>query len=121
MLEQEDNIFVSKDAEEYEEYTRYLKQKHQIVEFMDVVKRYQYRKQQEYENFQKQKETQEELYQKQRIVFSQITEKRQKIKDVKEEIKELIVQGKENKAEQRAIKKNMIRSKRNCRNYIKRN
>lgn len=38
MLEQEDNIFVSKDAEEYEEYTRYLKQKHQIVEFMDVVK-----------------------------------------------------------------------------------
>ena len=28
---------------------------------MDVVKRYQYRKQQEYENFQKQKETQEEL------------------------------------------------------------
>ena len=36
---------------------------------MDVVKRYQYRKQQEYENFQKQKETQEELYQKQRIVF----------------------------------------------------
>ena len=105
LLEQEDNIFVSKDAEEYEEYTRYLKQKHQIVEFMDVVKRYQYRKQQEYENFQKQKETQEELYQKQRIVFSQITEKRQKIKDVKEEIKELIVQGKENKAEQRAIKK----------------
>ena len=79
LLEQEDNIFVSKDAEEYEEYTRYLKQKHQIVEFMDVVKRYQYRKQQEYENFQKQKETQEELYQKQRIVFSQITEKRQKI------------------------------------------
>ena len=60
LLEQEDNIFVSKDAEEYEEYTRYLKQKHQIVEFMDVVKRYQYRKQQEYENFQKQKETQEE-------------------------------------------------------------
>ena len=55
LLEQEDNIFVSKDAEEYEEYTRYLKQKHQIVEFMDVVKRYQYRKQQEYENFQKQK------------------------------------------------------------------
>ena len=105
LLEQEDNIFVSKDAEEYEEYTRYLKQKHQIVEFMDVVKRYQYRKQQEYENFQKQKETQEELYQKQRIVFSQITEKRQKIKDVKEEIKELIVQGKENKAEQRTIKK----------------
>ena len=105
LLEQEDNIFVSKDAEEYEEYTRYLKQKHQIVEFMDVVKRYQYRKQQEYENFQKQKETQEELYQKQRIVFSQITEKRQKIKDIKEEIKELIVQGKENKAEQRAIKK----------------
>ena len=105
LLEQEDNIFVSKDAEEYEEYTRYLKQKHQIVEFMDVVKRYQYRKQQEYENFQKQKETQEELYQKQRIVFSQITEKRQKIKDVKEEIKELIVQEKENKAEQRAIKK----------------
>ncbi len=78
LLEQEDNIFVSKDAEEYEEYTRYLKQKHQIVEFMDVVKRYQDRKQQEYENFQKQKETQEELYQKQRIVFSQITEKRQK-------------------------------------------
>ena len=72
-------LFVSKDAEEYEEYTQYLKQKHQIVEFMDVVKRYQYRKQQEYENFQKQKETQEELYQKQRIVFSQITEKRQKI------------------------------------------
>ena len=72
---------------------------------MDVVKRYQYRKQQEYENFQKQKETQEELYQKQRIVFSQITEKRQKIKDIKEEIKELIVQEKENKAEQRAIKK----------------
>ena len=105
LLEQEDNIFVSKDAEEYEEYTRYLKQKHQIVEFMDVVKRYQYRKQQEYENFQKQKETQEELYQKQRIVFSQITEKRQKIKDIKEEIKELIVQEKENKAEQRAIKK----------------
>ena len=105
LLEQEDNIFVSKDAEEYEEYTRYLKQKHQIVEFMDVVKRYQYRKQQEYENFQKQKETQEELYQKQRIVFSQITEKRQKIKDVKEEIKELIVQEKENKAEQRTIKK----------------
>ena len=105
LLEQEDNIFVSKDAEEYEEYTRYLKQKHQIVEFMDVVKRYQYRKQQEYENFQKQKETQEELYQKQRIVFSQITEKRQKIKDIKEEIKELIVQEKENKAEQRAIRK----------------
>ena len=105
LLEQEDNIFVSKDAEEYEEYTRYLKQKHQIVEFMDVVKRYQYRKQQEYENFQKQKETQEELYQKQRIVFSQITEKRQKIKDIKEEIKELIVQEKENKAEQRTIKK----------------
>ena len=105
LLEQEDNIFVSKDAEEYEEYTRYLKKKHQIVEFMDVVKRYQYRKQQEYENFQKQKETQEELYQKQRIVFSQITEKRQKIKDIKEEIKELIVQEKENKAEQRAIKK----------------
>ena len=105
LLEQEDNIFVSKDAEEYEEYTRYLKQKHQIVEFMDVVKRYQYRKQQEYENFQKQKETQEELYQKQRIVFSQIMEKRQKIKDIKEEIKELIVQEKENKAEQRAIKK----------------
>ena len=105
LLEQEDNIFVSKDAEEYEEYTQYLKQKHQIVEFMDVVKRYQYRKQQEYENFQKQKETQEELYQKQRIVFSQITEKRQKIKDIKEEIKELIVQEKENKAEQRTIKK----------------
>ena len=105
LLEQEDNIFVSKDAEEYEEYTRYLKQKHQIVEFMDVVKRYQYRKQQEYENFQKQKETQEELYQKQRIVFSQITEKRQKIKYIKEEIKELIVQEKENKAEQRTIKK----------------
>ena len=39
------------------------------------------------------------------IVFSQITEKRQKIKDIKEEIKELIVQEKENKAEQRAIKK----------------
>ena len=36
MLEQEDNIFVSKDAEEYEEYTRYLKQKHQIVEFTDA-------------------------------------------------------------------------------------
>ena len=70
LLEQEDNIFVSKDAEEYEEYTRYL-----------------------------------ELYQKQRIVFSQITEKRQKIKDIKEEIKELIVQEKENKAEQRAIRK----------------
>ena len=105
LLEQEDNIFVSKDAEENEEYTRYLKQNQQIVEFMDVVNRYQYRKQQEYENFQKQKETQEELYQKQRIVFSQITEKRQKIKDIKEEIKELIVQEKENKAEQRAIKK----------------
>mgnify|MGYP007100774644 FL=1 len=39
LLEQEDNIFVSKDAEEYEEYTQYLKQKHQIVEFMDVVKK----------------------------------------------------------------------------------
>ena len=65
---------------------------------MDVVKRYQYRKQQEYENFQKQKETQEELHQKQRIVFSQITAKRQKIKDIKEEIKELIVQEKENEA-----------------------
>ena len=105
LLEQEDNIFVSKDAEEYEEYTRYLKQKHQIVEFMNVVKRYQYRKQQQYENFQKQKETQEELFQKQQIVFSQITEKRQKIKDIKEEIKELIAQEKENKAEQRTIKK----------------
>ena len=105
LLEQEDNIFVSKDAEEYEEYTRYLKQKHQIVEFMNVVKRYQYRKQQEYENFQKQKETQEELFQKQQIVFSQITEKRQKVKDIKEEIKELIAQEKENKAEQRTIKK----------------
>ena len=78
---------------------------------MDVVKRYQYRKQQEYENFQKQKETQEETISEATDCFSQITEKRQKIKDVKEEIKELIVQEKENKAEQRAIKKNMIRSK----------
>ena len=39
---------------------------------MDVVKRYQYRKQQEYENFQKQKETQEELYQKQRCLFMRL-------------------------------------------------
>ena len=106
LLEQEDNIFVSKDAEEYEEYTRYLKQKHQIVEFMDVVKRYQYRKQQEYENFQKLKRKHKKNYIRSNgLVFSQITEKRQKIKDVKEEIKELIVQGKENKAEQRTIKK----------------
>ncbi len=88
---------------------------------MDVVKRYQYRKQQEYENFQKQKKHKKNYIRSNGLFFSQITEKRQKIKDIKEEIKELIVQEKENKAEQRAIKKNMIRSKRNCRNYIKRN
>ena len=59
-----------KDAEEYEEYTLVLNKSIKLSS-EDVVKRYQYRKQQEYENFQKQKETQEELYQKQRIVFSQ--------------------------------------------------
>ena len=69
---------------------------------MNVVKRYQYRKQQEYENFQKQKETQRRTnFKSNRIVFSQVTEKRQKVKDIKEEIKELIAQEKENKAEQR--------------------
>lgn len=105
LLDQEDNIFVSKDAEEYEEYTQYLKQKHQIAEFMDVVKKYQQRKQQEYTDYQKQKETQEGIYQEQQLIFSQMTEKSQKIKDVKEEIKELKAQEKENKAKKRTIKK----------------
>lgn len=105
LLDQEDNIFVSKDSIEYETYTKYLKQKHQIVEFIDVVKKYQKRKQEEYEDFQKEKEMQEEIWRQQQLIFSQMTEKSQKIKDVKEEIKELVVQEKENKAKQRMIKK----------------
>lgn len=105
LLDQEDNISVSKDAVEYEEYIQYLKQKHQIVEFMDVVKKYQQRKQLEYDEFQQQKKTQEEIFQEYRLIFSQMTEKKQKIKDIKEEIKELAIKEKENRTKQRMIKK----------------
>ncbi|MFR9099241.1 MAG: hypothetical protein ACLVI9_05590 [Anaerostipes hadrus] len=50
MLEQEESIHISKDEPEYEPYKEYLKQQHQILEFLDVVKKYQDRKQKEYKD-----------------------------------------------------------------------
>ncbi|MFR7383590.1 MAG: hypothetical protein ACLUTO_03415 [Anaerostipes sp.] len=55
LLEQEESIHISKDEPEYEPYKEYLKQQHQILEFLDVVKKYQDRKQKEYKDLKEQK------------------------------------------------------------------
>lgn len=105
LLEQEESIYVAKDEPEYEAYKEYLKQKHQIPEFLDVVKEHQDRKQKEYEILKEQKETAEQAFKEQQIVYSKMNDKTQEVKKVKSLIKELLEDEKEVKRQQRIIKK----------------
>lgn len=103
LLEQEDNIYISKEAEEYEEYKKYLKQKHQIKEFMDVIKKHQERQSKEYEQRLKQKQEKEISWQQQNIIFSQIQNKMQEIKMTKLQMKQLEEEKKEIKQRHQLI------------------
>lgn len=104
LLEQEENILISKDEEEYEAYERYYKQKHQIKEFMDTIKDYQKRKIKIYDDKGEQKKQLEEDYQKEQFLFLQMQNKTKEIKEIKVLIKELSDQEKEIRKEKRNIK-----------------
>lgn len=105
LLEQEENIQIKKDEEEFEEYERYLKQEHQIAEFMDVVKGHQEKQEQEYEELLKQKEEEEKIWQQEWIVYSQMMDKSKEIKETKIWIKELLEEEKQLREKQKLIKK----------------
>lgn len=105
LLEQEESIYIAKDEPEYEVYREYLKQKHQIPEFLDVVKGHQDRKQKEYEILREQKEKAEQVWKEQQLVYSRMNDKTQEVKKIKVLIKELLEDEKEVKRQQRIIKK----------------
>lgn len=109
LLEQEENIKISKDAQEYEAYAMYLKQKHQIAEFMDVVKQHQKRKEAEYEKLREQKENDEQRLKEQQIVYSRVIDKTKEIKAAKGLIRELEEEEKEIRRKQRMIKKDQAK------------
>ena len=104
MLEQEENILISKDEEEYEEYERYYKQKHQIKEFIETIKAYQKRKIEIYADQGEQKKQLEEEYQKEKFLFLQMNNKTKEIKEIKGLIRELSDQEKEVRKEKRDIR-----------------
>lgn len=109
LLEQEDNIKISKEAEEYEAYTAYLKQKHQIEEFIDVVKKHQQRKETEYEKLREQKEQEEQILKQQQLGYSRMIDKAKEIKTTKILIHKLEEDEKEMKRKQRMIKKDQVK------------
>ena len=105
LLEQEESIYIEKDEPEYEIYKKYLKQKHQIPEFLNIVKEHQDRKQKEYEILKEQKEKVEQVWKDQQIVYSKMNDKTEEVKKMKSLIKELLEDEKEVKRQQRIIKK----------------
>lgn len=105
LLEQEESIHISKDEPEYEPYKEYLKQQHQILEFLDVVKKYQDRKQKEYKDLKEQKDKDEQTWKEQQIVYSRMKDKTEEVKKLKSLIRELTEKEKEVKKQQRMIKK----------------
>ena len=105
LLEQEESIYIEKDELEYEIYKKYLKQKHQIPEFLNIVKEHQDRKQKEYEILKEQKEKVEQVWKDQQIVYSKMNDKKEEVKKMKSLIKELLEDEKEVKRQQRIIKK----------------
>ena len=105
LLEQEESIYIEKDELEYEIYKKYLKQKHQIPEFLNIVKEHQDRKQKEYEILKEQKEKVEQVWKDQQIVYSKMNDKTEEVKKMKSLIKELLEDEKEVKRQQRIIKK----------------
>lgn len=103
LLEQEESIQISKDEPEYEEYKEYLKQKHQITEFLEVVKQHHDRKQKEYEELREQKEQAEQIWKDQQIVYSRIKDKTEEIKTIKAMIRQLTEDEKEIKRRKKVI------------------
>ena len=105
LLEQEESIHIAKDELEYEEYKEYFKQKHQIPEFLDIVKRHQDRKQKEYEALKEQKEKAEQIWKEQQIIYSRMNDKTWEAKKIRLLIKDLCEDEKEVKRQKKLIKK----------------
>lgn len=105
LLEQEENILILKDEEEYRLFEQYYKQKHQILEFLDVAKKYQRRKQEEYEKLGEQKKKKEEDWQQEKFVFLQMQSKTDEIRETKTLIRKLSEKEKEIRQEKRSILK----------------
>ena len=105
LLEQEESIYIAKNEPEYELYKKYLKQKHQISEFLDVVRGHQNRKEKEYDTLKEQKEKVEEVFKEMQIIYSQMNDKTEEVKKVRSLIKELLEAEKEVQRQQRIIKK----------------